>query len=154
MKTKKYTESQFKDAVASSISIRQVLDKLGLKKAGGNYASCRKRINELQLDTSHFRGQGWAKGKTFTPKRELSEYLSNSQSIQSYKLKNRLIKDKILPYICDCCKLEIWLEKPIPLELDHINGNPEDNSLCNLRLLCPNCHALTPNYRGKNKKSF
>jgi 5-methylcytosine-specific restriction endonuclease McrA len=40
---------------------------------------------------------------------------------------------------------------PIPLELDHINGNNGDNRLENLRLLCPNCHALTPTYRSKRR---
>lgn len=45
-----------------------------------------------------------------------------------------------------------WLDKHIPLELHHINGNHKDNRLSNLQLLCPNCHALTDNYRGKNIK--
>ena len=41
------------------------------------------------------------------------------------------------------------------MELHHINGNNMDNCLENLQLLCPNCHALTDNYRGKkNKKKF
>lgn len=44
-----------------------------------------------------------------------------------------------------------WLNEPIPLELDHINGICHDNRLENLRLLCPNCHAKTSTYRGKNK---
>ena len=39
----------------------------------------------------------------------------------------------------------------IPLEVDHIDGNAENNHINNLRLLCPNCHALTPHFRNLNK---
>jgi len=49
------------------------------------------------------------------------------------------------------CKQITWLEKDIPLELHHIDGDHSNNELSNLTLLCPNCHALTDNYRGKNK---
>jgi 5-methylcytosine-specific restriction endonuclease McrA len=51
---------------------------------------------------------------------------------------------------CQICNNATWLENPIPLELDHISGDRDDNSESNLRLLCPNCHALTPTYKGKN----
>jgi len=44
------------------------------------------------------------------------------------------------------------MDQPIPLELDHIDGNHQNNALDNLRLLCPNCHSLTPTFRGKNKR--
>lgn len=38
-----------------------------------------------------------------------------------------------------------------PLEVDHLDGNSENNYLGNLRILCPNCHALTPSFRNLNK---
>lgn len=53
---------------------------------------------------------------------------------------------------CESCKRKKWLGKNIPLEIDHINGVRADNAKKNLRLLCPNCHALTETYKGKNIK--
>ncbi|MFA9445403.1 HNH endonuclease [Egicoccus sp. AB-alg6-2] len=43
-----------------------------------------------------------------------------------------------------------WRGRPLSLHLDHISGDPRDNRLENLRLLCPNCHAQTPTHCGKN----
>lgn len=53
-------------------------------------------------------------------------------------------------YQCQVCKNTLWCDKPIPLELDHIDGDYNNNSLENLRLICPNCHAQTPTYKSKN----
>lgn len=44
-----------------------------------------------------------------------------------------------------------WRDGPIPIQLHHIDGNRKNNELFNLEILCPNCHALTENYCGKNK---
>lgn len=44
-----------------------------------------------------------------------------------------------------------WMGRVIALDLDHIDGNPHNNTKENLRFLCPNCHATTDTYRGKNK---
>lgn len=53
-------------------------------------------------------------------------------------------------YKCSCCGISEWNKKPIVLEIDHIDGNPENNEPDNLRLICPNCHSQTETYKGKN----
>jgi len=151
MKLHKYTLEQLKAGIKKSTSIRQVLIKLNVAPYGGNYDVLRKAISHFKLDTSHFTGQAWNKGKTLSPKVSIEKYLSNETPIQSFKLKKRLLKEKVFERKCVNCNTSQWLGKPIPLELDHINGNNKDNRLINLRLLCPNCHALTPTYRSKNR---
>ena len=74
-------------------------------------------------------------------------------TFQTYKLKKRLLEDGIKQHVCEHCGLMHWQGMEIPLELHHINGDNRDNRLENLQLLCPNCHALTDSYRGRNKKS-
>lgn len=150
MKLYKYTEEELRKAVKTSLSMRQTLMKLGVAAYGGNYDVLKKAIKHFRLNTSHFTGQAWNKGKS-SPKRKTKEYLSNKYPITSHKLRLRLLKEGVFKHQCSHCNRSKWMNMPIPLELDHIDGNNKDNSLDNLRLLCPNCHALTPTYRGKNK---
>lgn len=152
MSHKKYTEEQLIQAVKESRSIRQVLIAVGLAPQGGNYRTIKNLIQKLNLDTSHFSSQGWSKNLTIGPKHPIEDYLSNKLTIQSYKLKNRLFNEGLKGKVCESCNLTEWLGFPIPLELDHIDGNHKNNNLSNLRILCPNCHAQTPTYRSKNKK--
>ena len=151
MKLHKYSIEQLTDAVKSAKSMRQVLIKLNVAAYGGNYDVLRKAIKHFALDTSHFTGQAWNKGKKLPPKQPIEKYLSNKLPIQSNKLKIRLFKEGIFKPICSNCRNTTWLNQPIPLELDHINGNNKDNKLKNLCLLCPNCHALPPTYRSKKR---
>lgn len=152
MKLKKYTLEQLKEAVKSSVSVRQCLQKLNVAAYGGNYSVFDKAIKYYSIDISHFTGKNIS-GRTLPPRRrQLSELLIKGSSTQSSKLKKYLLEAGIFQPVCSSCGLTNWLTGLIPLELDHINGDNTNNELSNLRLLCPNCHALTSTYRGKNKK--
>lgn len=144
-------DDELSAAVRSSRSFAQVLRALGLP-GGGNQARVKERVQALGLDTSHFVGQAWRRGsKTpMTPRRPLSELLTEGRSVSTNALKLRLIREGVKRHRCERCLRTAWNGRPIPLELDHINGRRNDNRLENLRVLCPNCHAQTDTYRGRN----
>lgn len=152
-KGRKWTEDDLITAVNSSLSIRQVIKALGLVPAGGNYTQVKRYINELDLDTSHFKGQGWSKNLKVQRRKPkpLDEILTKNSRYQSYKLKKRLFKAKLKKPVCEECGWAKCSEDGrIPVELDHVNGDRFDNRLENLRILCPNCHSLKSTHRGRN----
>ena len=51
---------------------------------------------------------------------------------------------------CETCKTTEWMGKPVAIELHHIDGDSGNNDITNLILVCPNCHAQTPNFRQAN----
>lgn len=86
--------------------------------------------------------------------RSLSEVLTRNSVFNSHDLRIRLIAEGVFAPSCSECGLREWRGRPIPLELDHQDGDKRNNELSNLRLLCPNCHALTPTYRGRNRGKY
>ncbi len=151
----KYTKETLAPVVSKSVSLAMVLRYLGLKMTGGNYRMINSRITNAGIDTSHFVGSAWNRGKkqTWRPVADDSiVFVENSD----YTIGSRIIKRLLrhgLEYECSICHLVMWLGKKITLHLDHINGVHNDNRKENLRLLCPNCHSQTETYsRGcKNK---
>ena len=147
-----YTKEDLQDAVSTSYSIAQCLKKLGIVPAGGNYSTIKQRFIDWEIDTTHFRGQGWNVGLEFKPNppKPLEEILVKESRYQSYKLKLRLLEEGVKAHICEGCAGKTWQDQVIPLELHHIDGDKYNNLIENIQLLCPNCHALTDNYRGRN----
>ena len=80
----------------------------------------------------------------------LEQYLAVSKNIQTNKIRQKLLREGYKKHICENCGLSEWLGNHIPLEVHHIDGNSHHNEISNYQLLCPNCHALTDSYRGKN----
>jgi hypothetical protein len=140
------------EALDGAASISMVMRRLGLSvNAHGQRRRIEARVRELGLPTEHLRGRGAGGGQPAGPvKRPLAEVLVQGRPTTTSALRLRLIDDGILEARCARCTLDRWLGGPIPLQLDHINGDRNDNRLENLRLLCPTCHALTDTYCGRN----
>ncbi len=138
-------------ALQGSLSIAGVLRALALPESGAARSMITALIAREEIDTSHFTRQAWNRGRRF-PKRQrpLSELLVFGQRCSTDKLRRRLLRDGVLPHACARCGGTWWNDAPIPLELDHVDGDRANNLLANLRLLCPNCHAQTDTYRGRN----
>jgi hypothetical protein len=73
----------------------------------------------------------------------------NYPEYQTFKLKNRLILEGIKNNKCEVCGISEWNSNPINMQLDHIDGDPHNHRLENLRMICPNCHSQTETYCGK-----
>jgi len=110
--------------------------------AGGNFDNLKRKIAKANLDTSHFTGKVWSKGKSI---KEWAGYKKNAGR------KKVLINER--GHKCEKCALTEWLTHPIVLELHHIDGNRLNNEKTNLELLCCNCHAITDNWRNKKRNA-
>lgn len=185
MRSTKYTREVLEPIVKSSRSLAEVMRKLGLRTTGGNYRrtytsfarilselglpevgrphhELKARIRSLGLDTSHFTGRGWSRGKTWRTdeslagqrrKRRLKDeqvFVENSPLYAGPALIPRLL-DLGWPYECAWCGLSEWRGMKLVLHLDHANGIHNDNRLANLRLLCPNCHTQTETYSNRRR---
>ena len=146
------SDEEFQQIVLSSVSISDCCKKVGLSEKGGNGRNqIKKRCQELNIDYS-FLSTTHPIHRCDPQKQEYKDILVENSTYTNFsRLKERLLKDGLLEYKCSCCgNPGIWNEKPLTLQLHHINGIHTDNRLINLTLLCPNCHTQTDNYGSKN----
>lgn len=160
MALRPYTKEWLEELCSESYSLAEVLKKAGRAAGGGgSQATLKKKIEEFEIDISHFTGQAWAKGKTqetdarvkSKEKYSLEEVFCKDSPVTQKVLRGYVERHQVLEYKCINCGCDgNWQNGIIALEIDHIDGDNSNNEISNLRYLCPNCHALTDTYRGRN----
>jgi 5-methylcytosine-specific restriction endonuclease McrA len=124
-------------------SISQILTTENMGQYGSNFTRVSKLLKKYNLSLLRRRPNKWTEETVYC---EHSQYHRRS-------LSSRVRADGWLPYQCkECGNTGKWLNKELPLHLDHIDGESTNNQKHNLRWLCPNCHAQTPTYGPKNRK--
>lgn len=143
----KITLENLTNSINSSQTMQEAFVKSGLK----NFQTFRKYAKLNGLWNPNPSGKGTHK----KPARQylLEDILSGKHpGYPSSKLKRRLVEERVLEDKCsECDQGPVWNNKPLSLQLDHINGVNTDNRKENLRLLCPNCHTQTSTFGALNR---
>lgn len=150
----KYTKELLSPIIAKSYTWREVCEHFGVNTHGGTQAHIKKRAIAFGIDFSHFKSRAWNKGMIrseirTTPNQVLTLRTSGRRR-RGYML-TRCMQEMGVEYCCAVCGLINWMGKSLIFDVDHINGDPLDDRLENLRFLCQNCHAQTPTYKSKNR---
>lgn len=124
--------------------------------------SCKHNPNKIKHKKSINAGQKkgcipWNKNKKFQQKStqriinliESGEYKNHSDNNIRKVIKQYLIHKN--GHKCMICGFSNWLNSKIPLVTDHIDGNAENNEIENFRIICNNCDATLPTFKGRNK---
>lgn len=146
-----YTEHGLREIIKKSETLHEVLSKLKRNKSSNSYKVLRKRIDEWDIDVSHFltRSEAFKKyyKKGVMQKLPDSEIFINGSLVSRATVKRRIIEGSLIEYsCCRCGNSGKWRDKEMVLILDHKNGIRDDNTFSNLRFLCPNCNSQEPTH--------
>lgn len=153
----KIEKDKLQNLFDTSFSIKEILQKVDIRPHSHNYDYINKIVEDLNISTDKFKINQKIKKSEFLEnvrsKRKIEDIFCENSECGQRTVKNYILKNKVIPYKCSKCDNEgVWLNEPISLQLDHINGMHDDNRIENLRFLCPNCHTQTDTFGTKRFK--
>ena len=153
----KYTKEILEEAVKKVSNYTQLLNYFNLlSDSKGCRRNFHRLISKYHIDISHFNRYN-ASNRLRPEKMDkenilvLDRFKKNRR--EPYRILKRAMLEYGIEYKCKKCGLNQWNNKDISLQIDHINSNPLDNRIENIRFLCPNCHSQTPNFGSRKLKN-
>lgn len=150
-------QEAIKEAIRTSTSISEVLKKIGIKDLRNNRMNFFTACKVLQVEVPKFSRKKCSVVNIWNCDKVLKDFSNSKIPLPSNSTLKRYYLEAVYPNAnnCNVCNLSTtWENKPLVLQLDHIDGNKKNNLLSNLRLLCPNCHSQTDTYVRRNKHSY
>jgi len=149
-KEKEKREKAVCELIKVKNNFSEVAKELNLSVGSNTYLEFKKIAKKYGLDTTHFNRN--RKSNQYKNSLKEEDIFKKESLIASSRISRYLFKFGIKERVCERCGRVEWEGEPIPLQVHHIDGDRTNNSVENLQILCPNCHALTDNYCGKNAK--
>jgi 5-methylcytosine-specific restriction endonuclease McrA len=147
---RKWTDEDLIRECPRAVSMTDLLQRLGIRSSEDQYVRVRGHCVRLNLSTAVIDER--RKYSKMTDEDWLEKWLvAGARRIAGEHLKARLFRTRRLRNECYHCAVTVWFGRPAPLQLDHVNGDPRDNRIENLRILCGNCHALTETWCNKKR---
>lgn len=155
----KLTKDQLQHYADKSKSVNNMLKlikaelKIGSMSGSSWHAVC-NLIEIYKIDVSHFLGKKANSGVEHTggPEKITNQNISTYKRRASAYVLRRVLNEVQRPYNCEGCgNSGIWCDKPLQLQVDHIDGDKTNNNVCNLRYMCPNCHVQTSTWGNKKR---
>jgi len=149
-----YTKEQIQNAYDSCNSVSAILRHLGAMSETCKYHRnfLKKITEENNIDLTKYKyNRSISNPYENKQKRLKLKDVENSNRRISSKILHRIVRESGREYKCEWCSVGgEYNGRPLTLQLDHIDGNPYNNKLSNLRYLCPNCHSQTKTFGSKN----
>ena len=135
-----FSKEEIKSAIEQTKSMAAAAKLLGVK-----YDTFKKYADKFGLFEANQAGKGLLRGVRYKSK---SDVFKSDNRVANQVLAKWLKLER--KWCCEECGISEWNDKPLTLEVDHIDGDNSNNELTNLKILCPNCHSQTPTWRGRN----